>query len=622
MESLYQILQVINETVVENQRFLAKETGISVGKVNSLVRWAREHHLIVMDLSGKKKRMALTEEGNAFLEAELRRRQGKKLFLKGGGEAVDTAAILAGSSTFSTSSALLPLEEGTIIERMLRVLEGAGIHRFVVVGGEDDLKQSLKSRGNIIWVEHPRRRWTGSMEALKLAAEYLPGGFFVLPEDLVFESRAVEALLEDPSSFSVLLSPLSAPTESMMAEVTGGGIFRISRDIRQLNHVDGELVGLAKISAPIFKRMLRYYSENQNPLLHYEYVMENLGRVYFFSAVTVDDLIWGRADSLENYQKLNHMIYPRIRRKEREMQRKLAVDTATTVLELPEEDIEDVFFAGGLTNTNYFVQAAGQKYVLRIPGRMTESMIDRVNEKRNAAIAADMGLNCNLIYCDAETGIKVSEYIDGAETMTPASIKLEANLKQAASLLSTLHHRETLFENDFNVFAETKRYLSLLADKKRLYSGFERIYPEGVERMKARLAVLDEQHRPCHNDLVAANLVKNKEDRMYLIDWEYSGNNDPMFDIAALFLENDFSKTDEDLFFSYYYPDTEVTKKERERILIYKIMQDVLWSVWTLVKEEKGDDFGSYGLDRFTRGERNFDLWESGLHDEREETQK
>ncbi len=621
MESLYQILQVINETVVENQRFLAKETGISVGKVNSLVRWAREHHLIVIDLSGKKKRMALTEEGNAFLEAELRRRQGKKLFLKGGGETVDTAVILAGNSSFSSASGLLPLGDGTIMDRTLRILESVGICRFVIVGGGEDLKKALQNRGNLIWVDHPRRRWTGSMEALKLAEEHLPGGFLVLPEDFVFEGRAVEAILEDPSSFSVLLSPLSAPTESMMAEVTGGGIFRISRDIRQLNHVDGELTGLCKISASVFQRMLRYYSENQNPLLHYEYVLENLGRVYFFSAVMVDDLIWGRADTPESYQRLNHIIYPRIRRKEREMQRKLAVDTATKVLGLSEEEIEDVFFAGGLTNTNYFVQAAGKKYVLRIPGRMTESMIDRANEKRNAAIAADMGLNCNLIYCDAETGIKVSEYIEGAETMTPASIKLDANVKQAALLLSTLHHREALLENDFNAFTETKRYLSLLGDVKRLYPGFEQIYPEGVRRMKERLEVLGEEHKPCHNDLVAANLVKNKEGRMYLIDWEYAGNNDPMFDIAALFLENDFSKTDEDLFFSYY-SDVEVTKEERERILIYKIMQDVLWSVWTLVKEEKGDDFGSYGIDRFTRGERNFAVWEESLQKEREETKK
>ena len=59
-----------------------------------------------------------------------------------------------------------------------------------------------------------------------------------------------------------------------------------------------------------------------------------------------------------------------------------------------------------MTNTNYFVKTSGGRYILRLPGRMTESMINRENEKRNAQIASDMGFNCTLLYCNAETGVQ------------------------------------------------------------------------------------------------------------------------------------------------------------------------------------------------------------------------
>jgi thiamine kinase-like enzyme len=100
---------------------------------------------------------------------------------------------------------------------------------------------------------------------------------------------------------------------------------------------------------------------------------------------------------------------------------------------------------------------------------------------------------------------------------------------------------------------------------------------------------------------------------MYLIDWEYSGTNDPMFDLAALFLENEFAPEDEELFFHYYYGAEQQPNASREKILIFKILQDYLWSIWTVLKESRGDDFGSYGIDRFTRAQRNIEVWKENF---------
>ena len=112
--------------------------------------------------------------------------------------------------------------------------------------------------------------------------------------------------------------------------------------------------------------------------------------------------------------------------------------------------------------------------------------------------------------------------------------------------------------------------------------------------------------------MLANNLVKNGNNgRLYLIDWEYSGINDPMFDVASLFLENDFAPEDQELFFNYYFMGEVVDLAPyQEKILIFEIAQDFLWSVWTVLKESKGDDYGSYGKDRFNRAVANMAVWE------------
>ena len=75
--------------------------------------------------------------------------------------------------------------------------------------------------------------------------------------------------------------------------------------------------------------------------------------------------------------------------------------------------------------------------------------------------------------------------------------------------------------------------------------------------------------------------------------------NDPMWDLASLFLESEFTPEEEEEFLAYY--ESEQTPVSREKIRIYKILQDIIWSLWTIYKEENGADFGDYGISRYNR---------------------
>lgn len=93
---------------------------------------------------------------------------------------------------------------------------------------------------------------------------------------------------------------------------------------------------------------------------------------------------------------------------------------------------------------------------------------------------------------------------------------------------------------------------------------------------------------------------------------QYSGLNDPMWDIAAHSLECDFSEEEEELFLNLYFENKQ-HENEKIRVAIFKICQDFLWSTWTRIKEEQGSNFGSYGLDRYNRCSRNIDILISKL---------
>ena len=172
------------------------------------------------------------------------------------------------------------------------------------------------------------------------------------------------------------------------------------------------------------------------------------------------------------------------------------------------------------------------------------------------------------------------------------------------SILRKLHNSGVEFNNEFNVFRQVEKYEDLLERAQgKNFDDYKEIR-EKVMNLENELEILGIDLRPCHNDTVPENFIKGK-DKLYLIDWEYSGINDPMWDLAAHIIECDFDKDEEELFLQKYFKSNEVEYKYKKKILIYKICQDFLWSLWANIKEAKGDDFGSYSIDRYNRAKEN-----------------
>ena len=260
-----------------------------------------------------------------------------------------------------------------------------------------------------------------------------------------------------------------------------------------------------------------------------------------------------------------------------------------------EEEVLSVEQLGGMTNQNYLAKTTNKQYIVKFFGKGTEKLINRQDEKYNLELLKDLDLDVKNYLFDIEAGIKVNEYIESAITLDSTSIKTKFD--KIAPILQTIHASGKELRGEFAPFEEIKKYESLI-EEKIPYANYEAVREE-VFSLEKRLADLGVDRKSCHIDLVPENFIESPQGRLYLIDWEYSSMNDPMWDLAALFLESEFTPQEEEAFLSYYESDK--TPVSREKIAIYKILQDAIWSLWTVYKEEQGADFGDYGVSRYQR---------------------
>ena len=260
-----------------------------------------------------------------------------------------------------------------------------------------------------------------------------------------------------------------------------------------------------------------------------------------------------------------------------------------------EEEVLSVEQLGGMTNQNYLVKTTNKQYIVKFFGKGTEKLINRQDEKYNLELLKDLDLDVKNYLFDIEAGIKVNEYIESAITLDSTTIKTKFD--KIAPILQTIHSSGKELRGEFAPFEEIKKYESLI-EEKIPYANYEAVREE-VFSLEKRLADLGVDRKSCHIDLVPENFIESPQGRLYLIDWEYSSMNDPMWDLAALFLESEFTRQEEETFLSHYESDQ--TPVSREKITIYKILQDTIWSLWTVYKEEQGADFGDYGMSRYQR---------------------
>jgi thiamine kinase-like enzyme len=254
---------------------------------------------------------------------------------------------------------------------------------------------------------------------------------------------------------------------------------------------------------------------------------------------------------------------------------------------------------GGLTNRVYRVG----EFCVRLPGEGTEEYINRANEAVAAREAARAGVSPEVIHTDAETGVMVTRFIEGAVTMSPENFAArKGSPARAGEAFARLHRSGATFPFRFELFAMIDEYLGVLSTKDvTLPDGYHDVVRE-AEGVRAALDVHPADLAPCHCDPLCENFLDTGE-VMWIVDWEYSGMNDPLWDLGDLSVEGVFNDA-QDMEMMKAYFGRKPTAAEHGRVVIYKAMCDLLWTLWGLIQlanNNPADDFRAYADGRFAR---------------------
>jgi|GEM_PF-686358 len=260
---------------------------------------------------------------------------------------------------------------------------------------------------------------------------------------------------------------------------------------------------------------------------------------------------------------------------------------------------------GGLTNQNYKLYVGGEALVLRLPGRGTGRFIRRSIERANQEAAARAGFTPHSIFFDGRTGVKITPFLGEARALYPAAARSRETVYSVARLLSRFHRSGLRFVNDFDVFKLILTYERVARGRfARFYEGYDRVRKR-VLALERPLSVIAGERVACHNDLVPENILETPQG-LTLIDWEYSGMNDPAWDLASFALESGFDDATEAYFLASYAEAT-VGERLKVRVDAYRLLQDFLWSLWSLLQETanrnpvRARSYRDYGEDRFQR---------------------
>ena len=255
---------------------------------------------------------------------------------------------------------------------------------------------------------------------------------------------------------------------------------------------------------------------------------------------------------------------------------------------------------GGLTNRVYRLG----EFCLRIPGKGTEEYISRANEAVAAREAARADVSPQLLHFDDVTGVMVTRFVDDAVTMSPQEFRARSGSPaRAGEAFRRLHTSDAVFPFRFELFAMIDDYLKVLSTKDvALPAGYHDVVREADGAVRAALAARPLPLAACHCDPLCENFLDTGT-RMWIVDWEYSGMNDPMWDLGDLSVEGGFDAAQEQEMLVAYFGG-EPSAGDRGRVAIYKAMCDLLWTLWGLIQLANGnpaDDFRAYADNRFAR---------------------
>ncbi|WP_455676686.1 phosphotransferase [Pseudoscardovia suis] len=256
--------------------------------------------------------------------------------------------------------------------------------------------------------------------------------------------------------------------------------------------------------------------------------------------------------------------------------------------------------SGGLTNENWkVIDAQGTPYFLKVPGQGT-GFIDRSNVDAGTLRASDLGIGAAVYEFDPDSGVEITEFLDGWRTCTTTSLRTQEEGLQAMDIYRKLHAGDQ-FANTNTLFDQIDLHLEQLQEHSIDVPSWVHGLIDEYRDVKARFLASGLDIVPCHNDPMPGNFMV-KDHQMRIIDFDFCGNNEESCEVALFIAEMFYDDEDMLPLLEEYFG--AVDERHLARVRAARVIGDIKWGLWGIINSVVRTvqfDYWKYGIWKLMR---------------------
>lgn len=562
------ILKILFEKTNLTQRELAEISGHSLGIVNRALKLLQQEEMIDGHLRP-------TPKARKYAVA----RSPKNAIILAAGFGMRMIPI-----NREIPKGLLQVKGEILIERLIRQLHEAGMTEiYIVVGFMKEQYEYLIDRYQVKLIVNPDYSRKNNLHSLLRAAEYLANSY-IIPCDIRCEKNPFHKY----ELYSWYMVSNLQSGESTVKINRKKELVRIGSK----EHEGNAMIGICYLertqSSAIRDNLLRLSED-----IHYNNAFWE-DALFCPEPIPIQANLTDASDVAEinTYEQLRD-IDSTSRHLDSDIIRLLAGILHTTTDEITEIGV----LKKGMTNRSFLFRCGQNRYIMRIPGEGTSRLIDRLGEADVYTLLRGRSICDENIYINPANGYKVTKFIEHARVCDPSDAN---DVQKCMRMLRSFHEMRLQTKHEFHLFTQIDFYESLWEHPHSVY----RDYTETKRRVLSLRKYIEahiETVALCHIDAVPDNFLfapsedAAQEEKIYMIDWEYAGMQDPHIDIAMFGVYSFYDRAQMDRLIDAYFEGgcpTEI----RIKIYCYIAACGLLWSNWCEYKSDLGVDFGEYSL--------------------------
>lgn len=567
------ILQYIAEYSLDSQRKTAEALGIGLGTVNQGLKSLQAEGMLDADYG-------LTQKAFGWLKDYKPQR----------------AVILAAGAGMrmvpinrEVSKGMLEVKGETLVERLIRQLNEAGILEiYIVVGFMKEQYEYLIDKYGVELIVNREYEQKNNFFSVLKAQKYLENAYIV-PCDL-WCGRNPFRKFETYSWYMV------SDEESYRSDISmnrKGELVRVKPE-----EPGNKMLGIAYLDSAVSQKVrerLQYMNVNyQYEQSFWEEALYDKNKMMVPGRMQKDNDIF----EINTYEQLRQ-----IDSNSSQLDSRI-IRLIASVFRVNQSEIQDIkVLKKGMTNRSFQFRCREKCYIMRIPGEGTDQMINRKNEYQVYESIRNEHICDDIYYLNPENGYKITELLQDVHNCDAGNMR---DVGRAMKFLRKFHEKKLAVPHEFDLFGQIEFYESLWKGQPSIY----RDYSETKKNVLSLKEYIDSQKKDwvlTHIDAVPDNFLMSEE-QIYLIDWEYAGMQDPHLDIAMFAIYALYDRKQVEQLIDLYFTEG-CSRATRLKIYCYIAAAGLLWSNWCEYKRQLGVEFGEYSLRQYRYAKEYYRLF-------------